>query len=137
MMSFSWTLQSTASFFFLGSSKGTREAEHPRGFQKQNIFVFPYCSADFDKRKIGPRFSRGLVKALNDFVGNVGNRLNAFSAVFMPSLPLDNRLVDPARGHIVFARNILVQKPLVVSDVLVGFHAVRGHKDLAVLNRVH
>jgi len=72
-----------------------------------------------------------------DFVGDVRNDLNRIPEVLPTSIPLDHARVNLARGDIRGLRKADVQKALVVADVEVGLGTVVGHKDLAVLERIH
>ena len=72
-----------------------------------------------------------------DFVGYVGNHLDGGAQVAALPLPLDDGLVDLAAGHVRKRREGVPGESLVVAYVEIGFGAVVGHEDLAVLIRAH
>ena len=65
------------------------------------------------------------------------NNLNGFAEVFAAAFLRDNVRVDLACREIRELVEILVDKTLIVTEVEVGFSAVLGYVDLAVLIRTH
>ena len=72
-----------------------------------------------------------------DLVGDVRDDLHRLAQEFSAPLLRDHRRVHLARGDVRPAVQVAVQEPLVVAQVQVGFGAVLGDEDLAVLERVH
>jgi hypothetical protein len=63
----------------------------------------------------------------------VGNDLNGFAEVVAAALLEDDLLVDAAGGVVVVAREGRVGEALVVAEVEIGFSAVVGDENFAVL----
>ena len=72
-----------------------------------------------------------------DLVGDVRNHLNRLAEKFPFPLLFNHGLVDLARGGIVFLGQPDVREPLVMAQVQIGFRAVIGYKNLAMLERTH
>ena len=72
-----------------------------------------------------------------DLVGDVRNHLDRRAEIIAAPLLFDDRVVDLARRDVVGALQIFVDEALVVSEIEIGFGAVLGNEDLAVLVRVH
>ena len=72
-----------------------------------------------------------------DGVGDVRDHLHRGAEVVAAPLALDDRQEDLAGGPVVVAAGHRVGEPLVVAQVEVGFGAVVGDVDLAVLVRAH
>ena len=77
-------------------------------------------------------FHRGL-----DFVGHVRNHLHGFAEIVAAALFGDDLLVDAAGGPVIVAGKFGVGEALVVAEVEIGFGAVVGDEDFAVLKRRH
>ena len=78
-----------------------------------------------------------LEHALFDLVGHVRDHLDGLSEVVAsPLLGYHRRVDEPGRGVRV-AVKVLVDEPLVVTEIEVGLSPVLGDEDLAVLERVH
>jgi hypothetical protein len=67
----------------------------------------------------------------------VGNHLNGLAEVFPLPLFFDDRVINLARRDVVLLGELGVGEALVVAQVEVGFGAVVGDEDFAVLERVH
>ena len=106
------------------------------GFKKRQRFDVADGAADLDDGDVGA-VGRDLAHGVLDFVGDVGNDLDGFAEVVAAPLLQDDLLVDAAGGEVVVARERRVGKALVVAEVEVGFRAVVGDKDLAVLEGRH
>ena len=72
-----------------------------------------------------------------DLVGDVRDDLHALAEVFAGALLAQHLLVDLAGGDVGLLAQEDIEEALVVADVEIGFGAVLGHVDLAVLERVH
>ena len=72
-----------------------------------------------------------------DLIGNMRNHLHRGPQVFAAALFVQHVPIHLARRQVGIPVQILVDKPLVVAQVQVGFRAVLGHIDLAVLVRTH
>ena len=72
-----------------------------------------------------------------DLVGDMRDDLHRIAQVGAAALIRDHRRVDLAGGDVRLARQVRVEKALVVPDVEVGLRAVVGHEHLAVLEGVH
>ncbi len=106
------------------------------GFEEGERFDVADGAADFDDGDVGAvggDFAHGVL----DFVGDVGDDLDGFAEVVAASLFHDDLLVDAAGGEVVVAGERGVGEALVVAQVEVGFGAVVGDKDLAVLEGRH
>ena len=65
------------------------------------------------------------------------NHLHRLAQVVAAPLLQDDLLVDAPRRQVVIARQRRMREPLVVPKVQIGFRAVVGHKNLAMLERRH
>ncbi len=93
--------------------------------------------SDLDNHGIGLWVSRSAEDLLLDGVGHVRDHLHRGAEVVAPALAGDDLLVDLAGGDVGGHREVLVDEPLVVAEVEVGFRAVVGDEHLAVLVRAH
>ncbi len=67
----------------------------------------------------------------------MGNDLDGFAEVVAAALLGDDLLVDAAGGPVIVAGKLGVGEALVVAEVEVGFGAVVGDEDFAVLEGRH
>ncbi len=67
----------------------------------------------------------------------MGDDLHGFAQVVAAALFLQHGLVDLARGEVVGFFHARFDETLIVAQVEVGFCAVVGHENLAVLERRH
>ena len=65
------------------------------------------------------------------------NHLNSLAQVISAALLGDDLLVNASGGPVVIARKFGVSEALVVPEIEVGFGAVIGDEDFAVLKRRH
>ncbi len=72
-----------------------------------------------------------------DFVGDVGNDLHGFAQVIAAALFGENGFVDAAGGPVIVARKFGVGEALVMAEIEIGFGAVFGDEDFAVLKGAH
>jgi hypothetical protein len=92
-------------------------------------------AANFDDGHIdilGHLLHRGF-----NFVGNVRDDLYRFSQIIPTTLFGNNLFVDAAGRPIIIARKFGVGEALVVAEVEIGFGAVVGDENLAVLEWRH
>ncbi len=80
---------------------------------------------------------RNLPHRILNFIRDVRNHLDRLAQVVAAPFLQNDLLVDPSRGEIVVARKRSMREALVMPQIQVGFRAVVGHKDLAVLERRH
>ena len=90
-------------------------------------------AADLDDHDVGIVLARGELDAALDLVGDVGDDLNGAAEVVAAPLLGDDRGVDLPGGDVRGAREIFVNETFVVTEIEVGFGAVVGDEDLAVL----
>ena len=65
------------------------------------------------------------------------NHLHGFAQIVAAALLGDDLFVNAAGGPVVVAQQLGVGKAFVMAQVKVGFSAVVGHKDFAMLERRH
>ena len=106
------------------------------GLEKGQGFDVAHGAADFDDGDVGA-VRRHLAHGVLDFVGDVRNDLDGFAEVVAAALLQNDLFVDAARGVVVVAREGRVGEALVVAEIEIGFGAVVGDKDLAVLEGRH
>ena len=105
------------------------------GFEERERFDVADGAADFDDGDVafGGDFAHGVL----DFIGDVGDDLDGLAEVVAAALFGDDLLVNAAGGQVVVAGEFGVGEALVVAEIEVGFRAVVGDEDLAVLERRH
>ena len=106
------------------------------GLKERQRFDVADGAADFDDGDVGA-VGRDLAHGVLDLVGDVRNDLDGLAEVVAAALFQDDLLVDAAGGEVVVARERRVGEALVVAEVEVGFGAVVGDEDLAVLEGRH
>ncbi|CAB4622013.1 unannotated protein [freshwater metagenome] len=72
-----------------------------------------------------------------DFVGDVRNNLHSLSEIVATALCGQHSLINRTSCRIGTARQVLVDKSLVVTQVEVSFSAIIGHKYFSVFKRIH
>ncbi len=72
-----------------------------------------------------------------DLVGDVGNHLHRLAEIVTTPLGSDDRAVDRAGRPVGVGREVLIDEPLVVPEVEIGFAAIVGDEHLAVFEGVH
>ena len=65
------------------------------------------------------------------------NHLDGFSEVISAALFGENGFVDSAGGPVVVAGQLRVREPLIMPEVEIGFRAVFGDENFAVLKGTH
>ncbi len=107
------------------------------GFEERQAFDVADGPADFDDDDIRIALAGDALDALLDLVRDVRNDLDGPAEVVAAALLGDDRLVDPTRRHVAELGQVLVDEPLVVTEVEVRLGAVVGDEHLAVLVRAH
>ncbi len=72
-----------------------------------------------------------------DFVGDVGDDLDGFAEIIAAAFLGENGFVDAAGGPVIVAGKLDVGEAFVVAEVEIGFRAIVGDEDFAVLIRAH
>jgi len=67
----------------------------------------------------------------------MGNHLNGFAEIVSSAFLGEDGFVDTAGGPVIVAREFDMRKALIVAEVEIGFGAVIGDEDFAVLKRAH
>ena len=109
----------------------------PNRFEKRLTFYVARGTAYFRKNDVGVAFLPHLVHKAFYFVCDVGNNLHGFSEIFPLALLVEHVPVHLSGGQIGKPVDVLVDKPLVVPQIEVGFRAVLRHINLSVLIRTH
>jgi len=105
------------------------------GFKEGQRLDIAYGAADFDDGHIA--IGRDLAHGVFDLVGDVRNDLHGLAEIVAAALLGDDLLVDAAGGEVVVAGEARVGKALIMPEVEVGFGAIIGDEDLAMLERRH
>ena len=105
------------------------------GLEEGQALDVAHGAADFDDGHIG--FVGHRQDGLLDFVGDVGDDLDRAPEVVPPALFGDDVEVDAPRGVVVGLAQGDGGEAFVVAEVEVGFGAVLGDEDFAVLEGVH
>ncbi len=107
------------------------------GFEEGQRFDVADRAADFDDAYVGAaRFGDAFDVRL-DLVRDVRNNLNRSAEILTAPFFFDDGVIDLTGRDVIDAEQILVDEPLVVAEIQIGFGAVFGYKNLAVLIRVH
>ena len=80
---------------------------------------------------------RNATDGVLDFIGDVRNHLDGLAEIVAAPFLLDDRFVDAAGGEVVAPRQFGVGVALVVAEIEIGFRAVVGDVDFAVLVGAH
>ena len=105
------------------------------GFEEGQRLDVADGAADLDDGDIA--VGSDLAHGVLDLVGDVGNHLDGLAQVVAAALLGDDLLINPPGGEVVVAGQFGVGKAFVVAEIEVGFGAVVGDEDLAVLERRH
>ena len=105
-------------------------------FQEWQAFNIADRAADFRNDYVDVRTFQ-LLNAVFNLVGNVRNDLNRLTEIAACALFVDNALINLARRPVAVARKGRMSKPLVVTQVEVGFAAVVQNVHFAMLVRAH
>jgi hypothetical protein len=106
-------------------------------FQEREALDVADRAAHLHDHHVRPVVPRDADDPLLDLVRDVGDDLDRAAEVIPPALLGDDRLVDPAGGHVRELREVLVDEALVVAQVQVRLGAIVGDEDFAVLVRRH
>jgi len=112
----------------------------PHGFKKGQRLDVTYCAADFDNGHVncvrcvisGAAFDEFL-----NLVGDVRNDLHGLAEVVATAFFFKYAFVDLTSGEVVGLLHARFNKTLVMAEVKVGFCAIVGDKNFAVLKRRH
>ena len=102
---------------------------------KRQRFDIADRSADFHDGDV--HILRDLLHRRLDLVGHVRNDLYGLAQIIAATFFGDDLLVDAAGGPVIIARELGVSEALVVAEIEIGFGAVVGHEDFAMLKRRH
>ena len=105
------------------------------GFDKGQRLDVANGAADLDDRQVD--ILRDLLHRALDLVGDVRNHLHRLAEIVAATLLGDDGFVDAPGRPVIVAAELGVGEALVVSQVEVGFGAIVGDEDLAVLERRH
>ena len=92
-------------------------------------------AADFHQRHVNALLVHG--DDVHDLAGDVGDDLHGAAVVIAVTLAGNHVVVDLAGGGVAALVEAFVDKSLVVTEIKVGFRAVVGDEDFAVLDGVH
>jgi hypothetical protein len=104
--------------------------------RKSEAFDVADGAADFRDDDVHVRFGQGADAGF-DLVGDVGDHLDGVAEVVAAAFLLEHIPIDAAGGDGGGAGGGLAGEALVVAEVEVGFHAVVGHIDFAMLVGAH
>src|SRR6185369_11061146 len=111
------------------------EAELADRFQKRQRFDIANSPADLDNRHVGP--FGVFYDFMLDLIGYVRNYLDRTTQIIAAALlGNDRKIYLPGRKIALFGKNG-TRKALVMPQVKIGFGAVIGNKDLAMLKGGH
>ncbi len=105
------------------------------GFKEREGFNVADGAADFDDDHVnttGNFFYGGF-----DLVGDVGNDLDGFAEVIAAPFFSEDGFVNAASGPVIVAGKLGVSETLVMAEIEIGFRAVFGNEDFAVLEGAH
>src|SRR5579864_1245850 len=108
-------------------------AHLPDGFEKRQRFDVAHRAPDLDDHHVHVR--RDALDGGLDFIGDVRDHLHGLAKIVAAALALDDLLVDAAGGDVIGLREARMREALVMPEIKVGFRAVVGHEDLAMLKR--
>ena len=106
-------------------------------FGERQRFDVADGAADFDNRHVGVVFGGVGTNAIFDFVGDMRDDLHGVAQIIAAPLALDDSAINHARRHIGELAQILINETFVVAQIQIGFGAIFGDENLAVLVRVH
>src|SRR5262249_22625833 len=105
------------------------------GFKEWQRFDIAHGAANLYQRYV--YVLRHFFHCSFDFIGDVGNYLDGFAKIITAALFRDDLLVNAAGGPVVIAREAGVSESLIMAQVEIGFSAIVGYKDLAMLEGRH
>ncbi len=111
------------------------------GLEKRKRFDIAHGAADLDDHHVdGGGLSRGSRDAPHrgfDLIGHVRDHLHGFAQIVAAALAGDDLLIDAPAGQVVGLGQRSMGEALIVAQIEIGFGAVVGDEDLAVLERAH
>src|SRR5258708_5146264 len=105
------------------------------GFKKRKRLNVAHGAADLHDHDV--HILGHLLHSRFDFVGHVRNDLHRLAQVITTALFGDDLPVASSGSPVVVPPPPGLGEPLVVAEIEIGFRAVVGHKDFAVLKRRH
>ena len=111
------------------------QAQLACGFQKRQGFDIADGSSDFDKRDFVA--FRTTMDEVLDFVGDMGNDLDGFAQIFAAPFLADDGFVNLPGGEVVHLVHPGGNETFIMAQIQIGFRAVVGDEDFAVLERTH
>ena len=112
-------------------------AHLPDGLDKGLALNIPYGPADLGDHDVGLRLAAHIVDKPLDLIRDVRDGLYGRAQIRAPALLGDNIGVDLPGGQVGVLIQILVDEPLVMSQIQIRLRPVLGHIDLAVLIGTH
>ena len=106
------------------------------GLQKRLAFDIAHGAADLADQHVHILLLHGIDMAF-DLIGDVGDDLDGTTQKRALPLPVQQIPIDPSRGDRAAARQALIHKPLVVTQIQIGLGTVVGNEYLAVLIGAH
>ena len=107
----------------------------PDGLDKGQSFNIPDGAADLDNGHINTAVQ--LQDSGLDLIGDMGDHLDGTTQIFTLSFLGDHRIIDTARGVIVFLGHDRVGITFIMAHVQIRFRTIVGDVHLSVLKRVH
>ena len=111
------------------------QAQLACGFQKRQGFDIADGTADFDQRDFVT--FRATVNEILDFVGDMRDDLDGFAQIFPTSFLADDGFINLPGGEVVHLVHPGGNETFIMAQIQVGFRAVVGDEDFAVLERTH
>src|SRR5579884_698233 len=105
------------------------------GFYKRERLDVADRAANLDDRDV--HLLRDFLHRRLNFVGDVGNDLHGLAEIVAAALFGNDLLVNAAGGPVIVAAEAGVGEALVMAEVEIGFGAVVGDENFAVLKRGH
>ncbi len=112
-------------------------AELADRFQIRQAFNIAHGAANFAQQDLRARFLRHQPDPRFNLICHMRDHLHAAPQVFPLALLGDDRAVNLACGDVVKAQQVLVNETLVMAQIQIGFRAIVGYEDLAMLDRIH
>ena len=112
-------------------------AHLPDGLDKGLALNIPDGPADLGDHDVGLRLAAHIVDKPLDLIRDVGDGLYGRAQIRAPALLGDNIGVDLSGGQVGVLIQILVDEPLVMSQIQIRLRPVLGHIDLAMLIGAH
>ncbi len=108
-------------------------AKLAQGFQERLGLNIAHRPADFEDHDLRACFLCGKPDAAFDLVGDVRDDLNCPAQIIAAAFLCDGLGIHLSRREVADPRQAVINKPLVVTQVEVGFRAVIQHVHFAML----